>query len=41
LVKVLEDGDRRKLVCALDDSLLGLRPKPATRLEPVSAAVPL
>jgi hypothetical protein len=41
LVKVLEDGDRRELVRALDDSLLGLRPKPAVRLEPVSAAVPL
>jgi hypothetical protein len=37
LVQVLEDGDRGKLVTALDESLLGLRPKPAARLEPVSA----
>jgi hypothetical protein len=37
LVQVLEDGDRAKLVTALDESLLGLRPKPAARLEPVSA----
>jgi hypothetical protein len=34
---VLENGDRAKLVRALDDSLLGLRPKPAGRLEPVAA----
>lgn len=38
LVQVLEDGDREKLVRALDDSLLGLRPKPASRIEPVVAA---
>lgn len=37
LVQVLEDGDRAKLVGALDESLLGLRPKPAGRLEPVAA----
>jgi hypothetical protein len=37
LVQVLEDGDRAKLVDALDESLLGLRPKPAGRLEPASA----
>ena len=37
LVQVLEDGDRAKLVTALDESLLGLRPKPVARLEPVSA----
>jgi hypothetical protein len=38
LVQVLEDGSGRlELVRALDDSLLGLRPKPAARLEPVSA----
>jgi hypothetical protein len=37
LVQVLEDGDRTKLVAALDESLLGLRPKPTGRLEPVSA----
>jgi hypothetical protein len=37
LVQVLEDGDRAKLVDALDESLLGLRPKPAGRLEPVTA----
>ena len=37
LVQVLEDGDRAKLVDALDESLLGLRPKPTGRLEPVSA----
>jgi hypothetical protein len=37
LVQVLEDGDRAKLVAALDESLLGLRPKPTGRLEPVSA----
>jgi hypothetical protein len=41
LVQVLEVGDRRELVPALDESLLGLRPKPAARPEPVSAAVPL
>jgi hypothetical protein len=37
IVQVLEDGDRAKLIVALDESLLGLRPKPAARLEPVSA----
>jgi len=37
LVQVLEEGNRSKLVQALDESLLGLRPKPATRLEPVAA----
>jgi hypothetical protein len=38
LVCVLEEaGDRRELVRALDESLLGLRPKPAARLEPVTA----
>jgi hypothetical protein len=39
LVEVLEDGNRRGLVRALDESLLGLRPKPksAARLEPVAA----
>jgi hypothetical protein len=37
LVQVLEDGDRVRLVAALDESLLGLRPKPTARLEPVSA----
>jgi hypothetical protein len=36
LVHVLEDGDRRKLVVALDEALLGLRPKPNVRLEPVA-----
>jgi hypothetical protein len=36
-VQVLEDGDRVKLVVALDESLLGLRPKPTARLEPVAA----
>jgi hypothetical protein len=41
LVQVLEDGDRQKLVRTLDDSLLGLRPKPTARLEPVAAAGPL
>jgi hypothetical protein len=36
LVRVLEEGGRRNLVVALDESLLGLRPKPAAaRLEPV------
>jgi hypothetical protein len=39
LVQVLEHGDRPGLVTALDESLLGLRPKPTTRLEPVSVAV--
>jgi hypothetical protein len=39
LVKVLEHGDRPGLVTALDESLLGLRPKPTARLEPVSVAV--
>jgi hypothetical protein len=37
LVQVLEEGDRSKLIRALDESLLGLRPKPAARLEPVAA----
>jgi hypothetical protein len=37
LVEVLEDGDRARLVTALDESLLGLRPKPHTRLEPLAA----
>jgi hypothetical protein len=37
LVRVLEEGDRVRLVAALDESLLGLRPKPTARLEPVSA----
>jgi hypothetical protein len=38
LVQVLEEGgDRSELVRALDDSLLGLRPTPASRLEPVTA----
>jgi hypothetical protein len=39
LVEVLEDGNRHGLVRALDESLLGLRPKPksASRLEPVAA----
>jgi hypothetical protein len=39
LVEVLEDGNRPGLVRALDESLLGLRPKPksAGRLEPVAA----
>ena len=36
LVEVLEEGSRAELVRALDESLLGLRPKPATRLEPVA-----
>jgi hypothetical protein len=37
LVRVLEDGDRPRLVAAVDESLLGLRAKPAARLEPVAA----
>ena len=37
LVQVLEDGNRSKLVQALDEALLGLRPKPAARLEAVGA----
>jgi hypothetical protein len=38
LVEVIEEGgDRRELVRALDESLLGLRPKPSARLEPVTA----
>ena len=37
LVAVLEYGNRHDLVKALDESLLGLRPKPATRLEPLAA----
>jgi hypothetical protein len=39
LVQVLEHGDRPGLVTALDEALLGLRPKPTARLEPVSVAV--
>ncbi len=39
LVGVLEaGGGRLALIRALDESLLGLRPKTAARLEPVSAA---
>jgi len=35
---VLEEGSARiDLIRALDDSLLGLRPKPAARLEAVAA----
>jgi hypothetical protein len=41
IVEVLEQGDRKSLVNALDEALLGLRPKPAARLEPVSAVVAL
>jgi hypothetical protein len=37
LVDVLQNGDRRKLVLALDEALLGLRPKPNVRLEPLAA----
>jgi hypothetical protein len=37
LVAVLEYGNRQDLVKALDESLLGLRPKPATPLEPLAA----
>jgi hypothetical protein len=37
LVALLEDGNRQGLVKALDESLLGLRPKPGTRLEPLAA----
>jgi hypothetical protein len=39
LVEVLEDGNRHSLIKALDESLLGLRPKPksAARLGPVAA----
>jgi hypothetical protein len=36
LVRVLEDGGRAELVTALDESLLGLRPKLSTRLAPVA-----
>jgi hypothetical protein len=36
LVRVLEDGRRAKLVTALDESLLGLRPKLSARLAPVA-----
>jgi hypothetical protein len=36
LVRVLEDGRRAELIAALDDSLLGLRPKPSARLAPVA-----
>ena len=37
LVHVLENGERRKLVVALDEALLGLRPKQNVRLAPVAA----
>jgi hypothetical protein len=37
LVEVLEEGNRPELVRAIDESLLGLRPKPASKLEPVAA----
>ena len=37
LVDVVEGGDRRELIRMLDESLLGLRPKPSSRLEPVTA----
>ena len=39
LVEVLDDGgcSRLELIRALDESLLGLRPKPSSRLEPVAA----
>jgi hypothetical protein len=38
LVEVVEEGgDRRELIRMLDESLLGLRPKPSARLEPVTA----
>jgi hypothetical protein len=37
LVRVLEHGERRTLVAVLDESLLGVRPKPSSQLEPVSA----
>jgi hypothetical protein len=39
LVEVLDDraGDRAELVRALDESLLGLRPKPTARLEQIAA----
>jgi hypothetical protein len=38
LVQVVEEGsDRQELIRALDESLLGLRPTPGTRLEPVTA----
>jgi hypothetical protein len=37
LVQVLEEGDRAGLVTALDESLLGVRPKATARLQPVSA----
>jgi hypothetical protein len=37
LVDVLQNGERRKLVLALDEALLGLRPKPNVRLEPLAA----
>ena len=38
LVEALRDGgDRLALVRVLDEALLGLRPKPSARLEPVSA----
>jgi hypothetical protein len=36
LVRVLEDGHRAELIAALDESLLGLRPKPSARLAPVA-----
>jgi hypothetical protein len=37
LMRVLESGHRAELVTALDESLLGLRPKPSARLAPVAA----
>jgi hypothetical protein len=36
LVRVLEDGRRADLITALDESLLGIRPKPSARLAPVA-----
>lgn len=38
LVEVLDHGDRLGLARAVDESLLGLRPKPSARPEPVTAA---
>ncbi len=38
LVAVLEHGDRLELLKTLDETLLGLRAKPAVPLEPVAAA---
>ena len=37
LVDVLQNGERRKLVLALDEALLGLRSKPNVRLGPLAA----